>query len=98
MRDPFNGITTKKGRVVYDRRRNPFSVSDVQRISKKLPIQQYEATTDRFNQILEVVRSGELPGFALEVHGGSGSFGGAGATRSFSGSEIGRIVLIMEEK
>lgn len=98
MKDSINGIKTKKGRVVYDRQRNPFSVSDFLRISKKLSVERYKAGSESFDEILQIVRGSNPVGPSGIIFGG-GSFGGAGASRSFyDGNEIGRMILIMEEK
>lgn len=96
MRDPLSGIKTKKGRVVYDRKANPFRVSDFLRISKKLSVLRFFVTTEVFDQILQsvsIIRSDAGTGAGFS----DGQFGGAGATRTFAeGIEVKRIVVIIE--
>lgn len=98
MRNELDGIKTKKGRVVYDRAKNPFKISDFQRMSKKLLIDKIILSEDAYQATLECIVVSN-PHIYIPDSFGGGHFGGAGATRTFvDGLEMGRIIILMEGK
>lgn len=55
MRDRLDGIHTRDGRVVYDRKKHEFTIRDVQRIVEKVSLPQERERIDddqRFFQVL----------------------------------------------
>lgn len=83
MRD-LNGITTKKGRVVYDRKPHVWKLSDLARIAKKIQPRTFNTSVYDWDWGTLVsallVTARDNPEFNF----GGGSFGGGGATRDFS--------------
>lgn len=90
--------TTRKGRVVYNRKKHIYGISDFHRMSKKLSISKATVSAEVFDDWISCIRS--LDPVAVIPSGfGGGHFGGAGASGTFAdGIEIGRIVVIMEGK
>lgn len=98
MRDRIDGIKTREGRVVYDRKKHRWNISDFQRIRKTLSIPLYIIPANNLGALETALQediSQGMPGFSF----GGGESGGAGASGEFSESEeYARIIVIMEEK
>ena len=85
---------TEKGRVVYDRKKHFFGISDFLRIAKKIDSIMYYKTPGAFDQVLA-----DLAAPAFEP--GEGEFGGGGVTRPFSIKHVAedrgqRVIVIIE--
>jgi len=98
-------ITTRKGRVVYERKKHEFNMKDVIRIGKKVDLIFFKIHPDEarifFERLAEC--ASELEGISAEsIDFGGGAFGGGGASRTFSAKIAGLpafagICFIIEE-
>ncbi len=96
--------TTRKGRVVYDRKKHLFDLRDLERLSKKFAFSIFTIPRENAEAFFSFVLAG-IPE-AFEAAGGSisfggGTFGGAGASRTWETipdvSSLQGIMFIIEE-
>lgn len=94
---------TTKGRVVYDRKTNPFTIRDYVRIGKRIGAEIFRITPGIDISLFGTIRSlivndptGTVTVPEYTEFDSGGSFGGAGATREFNKPSY-RVMVIIEE-
>ena len=90
---------TKAGRIIYERKKNPFRRRDFFRIFISLGERRWNVTPAVMDEMVSLL-AGKVEAGVAGVFSG-GSFGGAGATREFNDvapeQAPARIMLIIEE-
>lgn len=93
---------TTKGRVVYDRKKHPFTIRDVVRIGKTIGAQIFKITPQAagslYRDVEVLLQTSEQSEIVLQdtILFGGGGFGGAGATREFDSARY-KMMIIIEE-